>query len=62
MDRGFCERKGLAKDEALLLMVVRGTNGVAQGQVGERESGNPDLVDDVACRAEDQRGDSCGLE
>ena len=61
-DGGFCERKGLAKDASLLLMVVRWTNRVAQGQVGERESGDSDLVDDVACGAEDQRRDSCGLE
>lgn len=62
MDRGFCERKGLAKDASLLLLVVRGTNRVAQGQVREREPRNPDLVDDVACRTEDQCGNACGFE
>ena len=62
MAGGFCERKGVAENVELLLVVMRRPDGVAQRQVRERESGNPDLVDDVACRAEDQRGQSGGLE
>ena len=50
------------KDALLLSHIVCRANGVSEREVGEGEAGHGDLVDDVAGRADDERGNGVGFE